>query len=302
MSERALAYSTEPVAHRILVFFEAAGLKSDFASYLMRSLLSEGRVRYETVEKTERGLQPRLIERTGPTGLLVTTTATRLHRENETRLLSIPVTDSREQTRSVLLRLAAGDVGSFDYRPWHALQNWLAAVDRQVVIPYAHRLAECVPPVAVRLRRDFEALQNLIRAHALLHCASRDRDEGGRIVATLEDYGTVRELVADLMAQGVESSVPQTVRETVEAVRDLAEDDDAGVTVALVAKAIQLDKSSAWRRVRSAIDRGYLQNLEDRRGRPARLVVGEPMPEEQPILPTVDALGEGGCTVASETG
>ena len=40
----------------------------------------------------------RLIEREGPTGLLVTTTAISLHAENETRLISIPVDDTPEQT------------------------------------------------------------------------------------------------------------------------------------------------------------------------------------------------------------
>jgi 5S rRNA maturation endonuclease (ribonuclease M5) len=55
MSERALAYSTEPLRHRFLVLYEAAGLESDFASYLVRSLLSEGRLRYETVEKARMG-------------------------------------------------------------------------------------------------------------------------------------------------------------------------------------------------------------------------------------------------------
>jgi hypothetical protein len=94
MSERALAYSEEPLVHRFLVLYEAAGLRSDFTSYLLRSLLSEGRVRYETVEKTPDGLRSRVIEREGPTGLLVTTTAIGLHPENETRLLSITVTDT----------------------------------------------------------------------------------------------------------------------------------------------------------------------------------------------------------------
>jgi hypothetical protein len=67
MSDRALAYSTEPLRRRHLVIFEAAGMSSDFATYLIRSLLSEGRLRYETVEKTKDGLVPRLIEREGPT-------------------------------------------------------------------------------------------------------------------------------------------------------------------------------------------------------------------------------------------
>src|SRR5438105_1676967 len=64
MSDRALAYSSEPLKHRLLVIYEAAGMASDFATYLIRSLLSEGRLRYETVEKTKEGLVPRLIPRT----------------------------------------------------------------------------------------------------------------------------------------------------------------------------------------------------------------------------------------------
>ncbi len=36
MSEHALAYSTEPLAHRFLVLYEAAGLEGDFATYLLR--------------------------------------------------------------------------------------------------------------------------------------------------------------------------------------------------------------------------------------------------------------------------
>ena len=106
MSERTLAYSEEPIKHRFLVIYEAEGMASDFATYVMRSLLSEGAVRYETVESTRNGIKPRLIEREGPTGLIVTTTAVKLHPENETRLLSLTVTDTREQTRGVLSMLA----------------------------------------------------------------------------------------------------------------------------------------------------------------------------------------------------
>ena len=54
MTDRALAYSNEPLKHRHLVIYEAAGMAGEFATYLIRSLLSEGRLRYETVEKTER--------------------------------------------------------------------------------------------------------------------------------------------------------------------------------------------------------------------------------------------------------
>ncbi len=297
MSEHALAYSDEPLSHRFLVIYEAAGMSSDFQTYLIRSLLSEGKVRYETVEKTSEGMKPRLIEREGPTGLIVTTTAPRLHPENETRLLSLTVTDTREQTASVLAALAeeAASEGP-DLGEWRALQGWLEAGDRCVTIPYARKLASLVPPIAVRLRRDFGALLNLIRAHALLHRASRERDRKGQVVASVEDYARVRELVADLVSEGVEAAVPPTMRETVEALIRLHADESEPVTVAALAEELELDRSAAWRRARTATDRGYLKNLEDRKGRPARLVPGDPLPADIEVLPTPEKLH--GCTVA----
>jgi hypothetical protein len=304
MSERALAYGEEPLSHRHLVIYEAAGLEGPFASYLVRSLLSEGRVRYETVEKTKDGLRPRLIEREGPTGLLLTTTRAGLHPENETRLLSIPTTDTREQTQAVLRALANEQVMAVDLAPWQALQTWLEGAEHRVTIPYAQTLAAAIPPVAVRLRRDFGAVLNLIRAHVVLHQKHRVTDAQGRLIATVEDYSVVRELVADLVADGVEATVSETIRETVTAVEQLlAEPRVEETTVLAVAKLLKLDKSSASRRITVAVDRGYLKNLQDKKGRPVRIVLGEPLPAAEDILPTHGELEAvlGGCTVAVES-
>ena len=146
MSDRALAYSQEPLKHRFLVIYEAAGMAGDFAAYLIRSLLSEGRLRYETVEKTKDGLTPKVIEREGPTGLLVTTTALRLHPENETRMLSLTVTDTQEQTAAVFQALANEARHTVDVSRWLALQMWLATGPSIVVIPFAEALADLFPP------------------------------------------------------------------------------------------------------------------------------------------------------------
>jgi hypothetical protein len=302
MSDRALAYSEEPIKHRFLVFFEAEGMASDFATYLMRSLLSEGRLRYEFVEKTSEGLRVRLIEREGPTGLIVTTTAVRMHPENETRLLSLTVTDTREQTRDILASLARSKTEVTDLTPWRALQEWLAspAAERKVAIPYAPALAELVPPVAVRLRRDFGAVLNLIQTQAILHQASRERNEEAHIVATLDDYARVRDLVDDLNSEGIEATVPQSVREVVEAAMQLHEEEDEPVTTAALARELELDRTAASRRVRSAKDRGYLRDLEDNPRKPSRIVPGDPLPEELAILPAPEVLAEA-CTRAVQT-
>ncbi len=295
MSERTLAYSEEPIRHRFLVIYEAAGLGGDFATYLMRSLLSEGRVRYETVEKTSEGVKPRLIEREGPTGLIVTTTAVKLHPENETRLLSLTVTDTQEQTQAVMAALAEeADEAAPDLAPWHALQVWLESAEHRVWIPYAKKLADLIPPVAVRLRRDFGALLNLIRAYALLHQATRKRDAEGRIVATIADYAAVRELVADLVSEGIEATVPETVRETVEAVKRLRENSKGEpLTVAELARKLKLDRSAVSRRVRNAKDRGYLRDLEDNSRKPSRLIPGDDLPDDLQILPKPEDVRAG---------
>ena len=305
MSDRVLAYGDEPLVHRMLVIFEAAGMSGDIASYLMRSLLSEGLIRYETVEKTSEGLRPRLIERPGPTGLIVTTTAVHMHPENETRLLSLTVDDSKEQTRRVFRSLASERRPDTDMTTWHALQVWIAGQVSEVVIPYAEVLAELVPDSTVRLRRDFGMILNMIRAHAILHTATRDREDDGRLVATLEDYAVVRDLIAETLAEGLEATVPPNVRETVATVETLCAlqhvDDEKGdvatVTVSTIAKALRLDKSAASRRVKVAVDREYLRNLETRQGRPSRIAMGDPMPQDQAILPTVEELTDR-CTVA----
>jgi hypothetical protein len=149
----------------------------------------------------------------------------------------------------------------------------------------------------------------------MLHQATRQRDTDGRIIATPDDYAVVRELVADTIAEGVGTTVSATVRQTVEAVRDLAT--DHGVLARAVADKLGLDKSNAGRRLTRASDGGYVRNLEDKPGKPGRWVIGDPLPGDVVLLPeaadlfadppaqpatTDNALDLGGCTVAPHPG
>jgi hypothetical protein len=158
MSEKTLLYTEEPLSHRHIVLSEAAGLSGDFQDYVIRTLLSEGSLEYEFVEKTSEGLRPRRITKEGPTGFITTTTRDKLHAENETRYLSITVADTREQTRRIFRALADESTEEPDRGRWHALQAWLEGAEHRVVIPYAGALAERMGDVAVRLRRDFSVV------------------------------------------------------------------------------------------------------------------------------------------------
>ncbi|MEP6598674.1 MAG: helix-turn-helix domain-containing protein [Actinomycetota bacterium] len=147
----------------------------------------------------------------------------------------------------------------------------------------------------------------LIRAHAVLHQLSRDRDAHGRIVADLGDYIAVRDLVGDVVSAAAGQTVPDTVRETVDAVVRLAGSE--GVTAVAVAEVLKVDKSAASRRLAVARAGGYVKNLEEHRGRPGRWAVGDPLPGAEGLLPVAHTLGNplppettgvegGGCTVA----
>lgn len=291
MSERALAYLEEPLSHRFVVLYEAESLKNSFTAFLMRSLLSEGRIRYLTVDKQAGRLRSRTIDIEGPTGLLVTTTSPSLHPENETRMLSVVVDDTPEQTARVLAMQADETSPAADPAAWHSFGEWLALGNHEVTIPFAERLAESIPPAGVRLRRDFTALLSLIKAHAVVHQASRIRDDQGRVVATLADYEAVRDLIGDAISSGVESMVPASIRETVNTVmRMRGADRDQQITFAALSRELELDQSAARRRALSALERGYLKNHEVRSRRPANLDIGEPLPDDVAILPDPNQL------------
>lgn len=289
MSPKALVYSAECLRHRCLVLFEATGLSEGTSAYFMRSLLSEGVVKWATVKKTPVGNATSLLVKEGPTGLITTTTLLGIHAENETRMLSVPVNDSAEQTRAVMEAIAKAEENTLDFAPWHALQNWLQGGSAKVTLPYAVRLAGLVAPVSVRLRRDFTTLLTLVKAHALLHRATRDIDADGAVIATLDDYAAIRTLIADLISDGATASVPANVRETVQAVARLLEGRNT-VSLPELSDALRLDRSTVSRRVEQAREAHYLLNTEERAGLPARLVLGEPLPADVEVLPQVDAL------------
>lgn len=68
----------------------------------------------------------------------------------------------------------------------------LSAGDTRVVILFAKVLAESVPPVDVRMRRDFKQVLTLIKSHALLLQGTTKSNKAGQVVATIEgDYAAV---------------------------------------------------------------------------------------------------------------
>jgi hypothetical protein len=296
VSPRFLAYSRQDLRHKIVVIYEAGGMDDGIGAYIMRSLLSEGRLKIGTVDRGEGDtLEAREIEREGPTMLLTSSTRAGLDFELETRALSPSISDTAEQSRAIMRGVATRHEGRasepVDLAPFHALQQWLAlAGERRVVIPFAPALAECVPALAIRIRRDFPKLMELIAASAMLHQTQRERAESGAVIASLEDYRIVREVAHEVFGAAQQDGLTEKQRRAVIAVRALQPEGNTGVSLATVAKQLGIDKSSASRRLANPLAQGYIKNLEAQKGHPARYAPGDPLPEPVAALPTPEDL------------
>jgi hypothetical protein len=290
-SPLALIYNPESFAHRMVIVAESSALHHEgVGASMIRGLAWDHRLVYETVIDGKH-VQ---LNKPGPTGLITTSTRD-LDRELATRLWTVAIADTRQQTRAVLGSLARSAGGTAlpppDTAPFVAAQRWLEAQEgNQVIVPYAERLAGLLPDREVRLRRDFTQLLNLVRAHALLHRVSRRQDPQGRVIADIADYMVVRDLVAEMFTATV--GVAREIRETVEAVVALLDGRPAGstVTVTEVEAKLDLAYSTTWDRVKRAVGKGLLVNSETRKRHPAQLRIGEIMEPESEGLPRPELL------------
>ena len=300
LSEKALLYFEDDFAHKILSMGEAAGAdEQGLQDYLLRELISEGRLRYPVVQKSDgQGMTTVTVEKNGPVAFLVTTTRAALHPENETRMLSLEIDDSEQQTIIVLDKVAEV-VGmnaaktAVNFEPWRDFQRWLGVGNRKVVVPFARELGRLIPPRSVRLRRDFSQILLAIKAHALLHRNHREVDDLGQIVADInEDYLPVAELMGGIVAEASGTSIQKEVQETIDAVSIACAGAaaDQGATAFEVGKLLRLDRSSAWRRCNKACQAGFMVNLETRRGQPGRYRVTEQEVTAEELVPSLEAL------------
>jgi hypothetical protein len=301
LSDKALLYYDGDFSHKILSMGEASATEEQkFQDYLLRELISEGRLRYPVPQKVGNEIRTVVIEKEGPVTFLVTTTKGKLDPENETRLLSLEMDDTREQTEKVLNKVALVEglhnAGSADVKSWQDFQRWLAAGERRVIVPFAVALAGKIEAEAVRLRRDFGQVLRAIKTHALLHREHRDRDDAGRVVANIDDdYETVRKLMNAIVSQGSGVAVNSAMTGTIEAVAKATAGmpKEEGADAKVIAKLLKLDRSATWRRLSVARGDGYIVNMEQRRGMPGKYRVSAGQEVELiEILPKAEKLAQ----------
>jgi hypothetical protein len=308
LSPKAIVYGQSDLQNRILAIQEASGLNGKEGNFLLRTLQSEGDLRWEVTEKAGDEFTTRTVTRKGPVAVMITTTHTKMHKEDETRALSVIVSDDPGHTRAVLDAVGVQYSGAVhtqdvDFSEWHAFQDWLATNKNEVVIPFAPKLAALYASSVARAKRDIHHVMAAIQVSALMHQANRERDDQGRIVARVQDYAIVREFLAPLINDATGAVVSERVRRIVSLILELGGDGTGetnfagieGPTLALLHKKYQelqgpIDQGTVSRWVTQAKDEDFVIDLIRGQGYPSNLIVVQKPGQDQEVLPTVDAL------------
>lgn len=294
MSEKALMRSNFDLHHKVLIVTEEEGVSGKFATYVIRLLLSEKKMEYGSLVEQQGDWKGKKFVLEGPASFITTTTKHWLHPENETRLLSISTDESSEQTARIMRTIAQGGGVHIDISQWHALHTYLEFTHVDVHIPYAASIAELVPPVATRLRRDMTTILSLVKSHALLHDGTRERDARGRLIATIDDYRAVYDLTHHLFAEAVERAIPVPVRRLIEAVQEINEEIPPlsfarnPATYDELMEKLGLDRANVSRSARKAIDLGYIVDAGSSGGHKCELYATSKLSDDRAILPSPD--------------
>jgi hypothetical protein len=297
-SPRVLIYDDADLRHKVLCFAEIDSIprgEDNPAASAVRNLLQDHALHYKVVIRDpESGdFTVRTVHREGPT-VLMSSAVRAVSGQLGTRLFVLPVPDDAERVRGVLqgqarLELEPPADAPRELVAFQAYLQRLAPWD--VVVPFAQPLASLIArgPVVPRLQRDFARLLSMIKGAAVLRHRHRRRDSRGRLVAELEDYATVRDLVGDLYEASV-TGATETVRKVVQAVREAREEGVARVSYSEVARRLGMHHQQVRRAVEVAERHGWLENqTRGRRGAAADLVPGEPLPDRMG-LPTADEV------------
>jgi DNA primase len=215
-SAKSLYYLPDGLKHRALIVTEAFQFQPNNAAdsefvYVVRSLLSEGRVSYQVPQKDDDGKFVTIEKRLdGPTSFITTTVIDKLEPQLDDRLFTIHPDESMDQTRAIMSMTARIKDGSFEsvdaktIEAWKLFHSLLKPIG--VVIPYAGQISEYIQrgfrlPIATR--RAFNRVITIIQTVTCAYQYQRSRDSKGRLIAEVYDYWMALQIVREAFRENL---------------------------------------------------------------------------------------------------
>lgn len=303
-SQRVIVYDKTPINHRVVYFREIDSIpKGDDspAASAIRTLMQEGSMIYEAVIQGKDGHECSVQKsrRDGP-AVLITTGVAPLPAQLGTRIFVVETNESQEQINAALALQAELEMGSSPEIPTEIialqayLQAWALASDGlEVSVPFVKALSFCMtkmPSSGTRVHRDFARIVSYIKAVALIRSEHRARDTKGRVIADLEDYAAVRNVLSGAYeATTAISGQCRQVIEAAQAVMAARKDDIATFKEIRVELERRMPKNriNTRKHLNTAVDKGYLTDRRTRKGTPWIVGIGEEAVPDQSVLPTV---------------
>ena len=254
---------------QILAAQREGATEGDFA-IMLRTLVSEGRLVYQTVVTQDHGPAETItILKHGPIAAIVTTART-VDPELRTRVLVSDTDESGAQTVAIVKRILSAPEAKPNLQPWLDLQEWLEVdAPYTVIIPFREAIYKAFEQwrpgflmgAALRMRRDISSFLTAIEASAVLHKAQRDITKDNAVIATLDDYKHTRQA----FDQGIATSHGRAnakIVATVAAIESLQGEDGFSIKVTLreLAKLLRVaSPTTAGARLEEALDFGAVE-------------------------------------------
>ena len=169
---------------------ESNGRKDNELAYAIRTLVSEGQIKYQTTGYKDKKPVTIIKKIAGPTSLVTTTIKGKLEDQLDDRMITAHPNTSAMQTRDIIERTAeaaSGNGVAVDEKIIKAYQHYHdSLISTEVVIPYAHDIASFVSrngSLPLSARRSFKRVLSAIKTMTLMYQKQRRRDEQGRFIA-----------------------------------------------------------------------------------------------------------------------
>lgn len=215
-SPKSLYHRKVGLKHQALIVTEGFQFQENNADdselvYSVRTLLSEGEVKYNYVGKDEDGKQLTIEKKIeGPTSFITTTIMEKLEPQLEDRLFTIHPDEGVEQTKNIISMTAMQKSGQFSgvgektISAWKEFHKSLQPV--RFVIPFAVKIADHINKnrtVPITTRRAFKRVLSVIQAVACSYQHQRKRAENGYIIAEVSDYYMALQIVSEAFRENM---------------------------------------------------------------------------------------------------
>jgi DNA primase len=209
-SAKSLYYLEGGLKHKALIVTEGFQFQENNAAdselvYVIRSLISEGRIRYCVPEKDKDGILKTVEKKLdGPTSFITTTIMDKLEDQMDDRLFSIHPDEGIQQTKDITTMTASQKSGNhprLDMKTidtWKHYHNLLKPVE--VVIPFILKVADFMNEntiVPLSTRRAFKRVLIVIQSVTCAYQYQRKRNDEGKLIAEMGDYYMALQIVEE---------------------------------------------------------------------------------------------------------